>query len=121
MKKIRIGNTSITAEVARTESEHQRGLSHRVNLAADHGMLFVFAEKQIPTFWMKDMLLDLDFIWIANGRVVDLTERALKPEPQTPTDKLIRYSPVVPVDAVLEVNSGFIQQHRITIGDAVQY
>jgi uncharacterized membrane protein (UPF0127 family) len=120
-KHMRIGNTTLTVEVARTEAEHERGLSYRESLEQDRGMLFVFPQKQVPMFWMKAMQFDLDFIWIANNRVVEITERVPKPDRQTPDDKLIRYSPATAVDSVLEVNSGFIQQHRITIGDAVQY
>ena len=45
--------TSITAELAITEAERQRGLMFREALLPDQGMLIVFEEEDIYYIWMK--------------------------------------------------------------------
>ena len=83
-------------------------------------MLFVFEKKFIPVFWMKDMNFDLDFIWIRDNTIVDITERVPAPQPNITDTELLRYSPTSNVDQVLEVNSGWIQSHNIKVGDKIK-
>jgi len=47
------GVDTVQAEVARTPAERERGLMFRESLAKGRGMLFVFPEAQIRSFWMK--------------------------------------------------------------------
>lgn len=68
-----IGGKTITAEVARTPDEMQRGLMLRESLCSECGMLFVFNEGGYYSFWMKNTLIPLDIIFIdANLTVVDI-------------------------------------------------
>lgn len=70
---IGIGGERITAEVARTPEEMQRGLMFRESLCDACGMLFVFGKEGFYSFWMKDTLIPLDIIFIdANLTVVDI-------------------------------------------------
>ncbi len=112
-----IDNTVIPLEVERTPQQEALGLSNRASLARDSGMLFVLPNRQIPTFWMKDMHFPLDFIWIDHDKVIDITENV--PPPNGPSDPLPFYSPKLPVTYVLEVNAGFAKAHNISIGNKV--
>ncbi|MFA6569813.1 MAG: DUF192 domain-containing protein [Bacteroidota bacterium] len=116
---ILIGKTKILAEVADTENLRIQGLSGRDKLPESTGMLFVFDKPGMYSFWMKDMKFSLDFIWISNNQVVDLTEDV--PYPKHPNESLPIYQPKTPVDHVLEVTAGFIKKEGIQIGDAVQF
>jgi len=51
--------TAVTAELALTDEEHERGLMFRKTLGEKRGMLFVFDAEALRTFWMKNTLMDL--------------------------------------------------------------
>ncbi len=67
-----INNHKISAEVADNQAEQARGLSNRDSLAPDAGMLFVFEQPGRPGFWMKDMLFNLDIIWIDGAKKLSI-------------------------------------------------
>ncbi|OGG28028.1 hypothetical protein A3A59_06300 [Candidatus Gottesmanbacteria bacterium RIFCSPLOWO2_01_FULL_42_10] len=112
---VKIGNTIYKVDIADTEVEREQGLSGRPSLARDSGMLFVFPEKRPYAFWMKDMQFPLDFIWIADNQIADMT--ASVPVPSG--NNLPTYQPQVPVDLILEINAGEIKKQGFQIGQKV--
>jgi uncharacterized membrane protein (UPF0127 family) len=67
------GTDTVFAEVARTPAERERGLMHRESLPEGRGMLFVFPDVRIRSFWMKDTLIPLDIAYLdENLRVADI-------------------------------------------------
>lgn len=112
MIDVMIGGSVIVAEVADTPAKQQQGLSGRSGLGPDRGMLFVYDESRIPSFWMKDMNFALDIIWIGHEKtVVGITEN-ISPDtyPQT-------FSPDQPVQYVLEVPAGYANRTGVEVGD----
>ncbi len=119
-KQIKIGDKSVTVDVADTEEKRVKGLSGKTTLAEGSGMLFVFDNKKtFPTFWMKDMIIPIDIIWIADDKVAKIDKNVSVPTLGTPDNKLTLYHPDKPVDYVLEVNSGFSDKNNIKAGDSV--
>lgn len=116
---ITIGTTSIKVEIADTPEKRRQGLSGRESLASDSGMLFSYTKADKYPFWMKEMKLAIDFIWIRDQKVVDLLENIQPPKPETKDKDLPLYVPNQPVDQILEVNSGFINSSGIQVGDTV--
>lgn len=114
--KLQIGTSTVNAEIAQTQDQLTKGLSGQASLGKDNGMLFVFDQVALYRFWMKDMKFPLDFIWIKDNQVVDLTEN-VPAEPGTPDSQLEVYSPKTKVNKVLEVNAGFVKSNQIKIGD----
>lgn len=114
---IKINNTVISVEIADEAEERWQGLSGRKSIDKDSGMLFIFPQKQVQNFWMKDMNFPLDIIWIADNKVVKIDENLppAGPEPD------ITYSSVHPVNYVLEVNAGFAAERGIRVGDEAEY
>lgn len=115
---VRIGDKTFSVELALTSDQQALGLGQRDSLAKNSGMLFVFKPASRETFWMKDMRFDLDMVWIANGKIVDITRHAPAPKEETKTEELPTYSPRTEVDYVLEINSG--QADGMKIGDRVE-
>ena len=115
--ELTIKSIRIKVEVADTPQERTSGLSGRKFLPQDTGKLFIFPTSHIQTFWMKDMNFSLDFIWIDQNRVVNLPTSG--PPPSQTKGVPATLSSGVPVDMVLEVNAGFIDQRRIQIGDPI--
>jgi len=109
---------SFTCEVADTLQEQRQGLMGRDNLPEDAGMLFVYSEPETLTFWMKDTLIPLDMVFIAeNGSVINV-EEAL-PEPGISDSQLTRYYSDGPAKWVVELNLGTCSEHGIGPGTGV--
>jgi len=119
-KKVVINGHEIKVEIADNDVLRGQGLSGREKLAKNDGMLFIFPSAGIYSFWMKDMKFPLDFIWILDYEVVDITENVPKPA-SSDLDTLPSYRPNQPVNRVLEVNSGTVVSLGIKIGDKLKY
>ncbi|MCO5066010.1 MAG: DUF192 domain-containing protein [Rhizobiaceae bacterium] len=103
---------SFKVEVADDSSERSRGLMFRREMAADHGMLFVFQKQQPLAFWMKNTILPLDLVFIDQEGVVQAVL------PGTPFSEA-PISPGVPSKFVLELNQGTAARLGIGPGDEV--
>ena len=68
---------------------------------------------------MKDMLIPIDIIWIADGAVVGI-ERNVPPPVDSNQSDLPLYAPPQPIDAVLELPAGAAKQFNISIGSRVE-
>jgi uncharacterized membrane protein (UPF0127 family) len=111
---VRIGDAHIHVEIADSLLERIQGLSGRQHLPEHTGMLFVFDEPGRHGIWMKDMHFAIDIIWIGeNNRVVD---RQIDARPESFPES---FKPRSEALYVLEVNSGFVEEHEIEIGDVV--
>jgi uncharacterized membrane protein (UPF0127 family) len=105
----------VQVELARTPAERTRGLMERRELGADAGMLFLFDETSDHAFWMKNTLIPLDMLFIAeDGRIVGVVARAI-PGDLSPRSAggASRY--------VLEVNGGWAAAHGVGAGDRVHF
>jgi len=116
-KTLILGKTEFTVEIADSTVKQSLGLSFRKNLPKNQGMLFIFSTASRYAFWMKDMNFPLDFVWIKNNTVVDITENV---PPPTSSGPLKIYRPKVPADKVLELNEGVISKKKIKLGDIIK-
>lgn len=105
----------VEVEVAATPEARSRGMMWRTELAAGKGMLFLFPEEEVQSFWMRNTLIPLDMIFITTGmKVAGIVERA---EPRTFTQRTVG----VPSQFVLEVPGGWSQSVGVTKGSAVEF
>ena len=111
----------ITAEIAETREQQVRGLSGRAALGPDEGMLFIYAEEGNHTFWMRDMLISIDMIWIRNFRIVHIESFVPVPAPGTPVNQLPTYSATEPSNFVLEIAAGRSAELGIAAGGRVRF
>jgi uncharacterized protein len=114
-----VGEVDIPVEVRRTEAEMELGLSYREALEEGTGMAFVYPKPQQVMYWMKGMNIPLDFIWVARGVVVEITEDVPAPTEDNPVPRTV--VPAQSVDLVIEVNSGFVKEKGIRVGDTVTW
>jgi len=109
-----LGDLEIPVELAVSYAEIQRGLSGRVSLAEDKGLLFIFSRPAIYRFWMPDMNFPIDIIWINEGKIIGINHNVSNDfDPDNP---IFYYAPK-PAQYVLEVNAGFAEQHGLDVGD----
>ena len=118
-KDIQINDKKIEVELAQTPEQQIQGLSDRRKLGDDKGMLFLFTDYKLRSFWMKDMRFAIDIIWIKDNKIADITANVAPPKNKG--DYLKIYQPKEKVDKVLEVNAGFVEGNNVKIGDAVKY
>ncbi len=110
--RMRLGKETFTLEVAATDRARQIGLMHRKSLPQDRGMLFVFADEQQRSFWMKNTHIPLDIIYAdASGKVVSI--KPMKPLDETgvPSDGPAKYA--------VELNQGAAKRAGVTVGDVL--
>lgn len=112
--QIRVGSVDISVEIVETSAEKARGLSGRESLPQSQGLLFLFDTAAQHQFWMKDMKIPIDIIWISTDKkVVDITEN-LDPDTYPKT-----FTSSKPAQYILETNAFFAQTHGIRVGDIV--
>lgn len=93
-------------EVADTSATREQGLSGRTQLGEDYGMLFIFPYADRYGFWMKDMTLTIDIIWMnEDGRIITIEENV-------PADSYPEvFYPVSNAKYVLETRAGYASEH----------
>jgi uncharacterized membrane protein (UPF0127 family) len=111
-QKISVGDRQFQVEIVTNDADQQIGLSKYTSLNNNQGMLFQFENENVRNFWMKDMKLDIDIIWLNHQEVVGVSFG----DHQNPNTLIT--SPQ-PVDQVLEVNhnSGIKIGDKMTMND----
>ena len=113
---VTIGDTTFSAQLVANEADREKGLGGRQSLGENEGMLFKFPGNGFYSFWMKDMLIPLDIIWIQDTVIVDMQKDAPVDIPGT---KPLVYTPINQANYVLEVSAGTAEQYGFKIGDSV--
>lgn len=113
---VKMRNISVSVDLATTPAELAQGLSGREPLGPEKGMLFIFKTPDTYGFWMKDMKFSLDIIWIDENFKITYIKEDLKPDsfPEV-------YKPSEKSLYVLEVNSGFIKNNGLKVGDEITF
>ena len=102
-------------EVADTAEERRWGLMYRRELGTDEGMLFVFPDEKVQSFWMKNTPLSLDIIFMdRRRRVVGIIHDTV---PFSTRSVSVR----VPSQYALEVRAGMARRNGIAVGDRVRF
>ncbi|MEM9054034.1 MAG: DUF192 domain-containing protein [Pseudomonadota bacterium] len=111
------GDTTHTfsVEVADDREEISFGLMERESMDTDKGMLFDFNPPYEPSMYMKNTLIPLDMLFIANDGSIEMIARNTVP------GSLRTVSPGVAVRGVLEINGGQAAELGIEPGDTVQH
>lgn len=114
---VTINNTVFTVDVAVTPKEKEIGLGFRESLGVNHGMLFVYTNKERYPFWMRNMRFPIDILWIDGRTIVDIMKNV--PVSDKPYNLLPLYHPKLPVDNVLELPAGSADRIGIQIGQMI--
>jgi uncharacterized membrane protein (UPF0127 family) len=108
----------IAVEVASDDATREQGLMYRDHLAADRGMVFLFAQAGEYPFWMKNTLIPLDMIWMdAQHRIVHIARDV----PPCKADPCPNYPPNAQASSVLELAAGVAAKHHLANGDVLRF
>ncbi len=110
--ELKAGMYRIEAELADTPAARQTGLMYRTFMPTNTGMLFVFPEKAIHCFWMRNTKLPLTIAFIDDdGKIVNLSD--MEPETQN------NHCPRGPVRFALEMNQKWFTQRALGPGTVI--
>jgi uncharacterized membrane protein (UPF0127 family) len=92
------GKTYLLKE-AKTPQEWEKGLMFVKKPVNFDGMIFLFPEKKIRTFWNKNTFLDLEIIWLDDDKIVG---KDFLPSIESSKEIVTKTSPA-PVNKVIEL------------------
>jgi hypothetical protein len=108
---VTLNGATVKVAVAATQTSRAKGLMGVTQMAADSGMLFVFADDRQRSFWMKDTPIPLSIAFLdANKKVIFLADMA--PNTTTPVGGFN----AGPMRYAIEVNQGWFAAHGVTLG-----
>lgn len=114
---VKLKGETFSVEVADTPDKQQLGLMFRDSMPEDHGMLFIFPNERMRSFWMRNTRISLDIIYFdADYRVVSIAKGA-KP---CRTTRCPGYPSDGPAKYVLELNAGLADQLGLQVGDLME-
>lgn len=100
----------VKAEIAEKENERNRGFMFRKNIPDGTGMLFVFENDQILSFWMKNTPHPLSIAYIDyKGQIRDIFDMTPYSEATIVSTVSVRYA--------LEVPQGWFEKAGVKKGD----
>ncbi|MCS6760536.1 MAG: DUF192 domain-containing protein, partial [Candidatus Devosia euplotis] len=102
-------------EVVDTPESRAQGLMFRQDLADDAGMLFGFKQEREVAFWMRNIFLPLDMIFVGADGVVKTIHANVRPhDPASiPSEAPVRF--------VLEIPSGQSERLVLKPGDTIEH
>ncbi len=127
VETITLGGKPFELEVAATPKAVERGLSGRSEIADGTGMIFVFPESRILSFWMIDCLVDIDVAYLdRTGKVISTyTMRTEPPQARGESreayiSRLKRYPSADDAIFAIEVKAGMLEKLGVRPGSTVK-
>lgn len=120
--KANISGEIIHLEVAETPEQQSKGLMFRKPLADNRGMLFPFPSERLVSFWMKNVSISLDMVFLSGKasdkqgyRVVGIAADV----PPCKAEPCPVYGPDALVNQVIELQGGRTQELGLKVGDKI--
>ena len=116
---VELAGRTFEVELALTPASRLQGLSDRLVVPEDGGMLFVFPDVARRAFVMRRCLVPIDIAYLDDaGRVVRTHAMAVEP-PGTPEHRLTHYPSRYPARYALELAGGTLAELGLEPGDPV--
>jgi len=120
-REVRLPNgVRILCEVKMRPEDMALGMMHRDSLAENRGMLFIHVASGNHPYWMHNVRVPLDIIWMDESRkIVEISENT--PPCLKPAQECGNYGGQRPSQYVLEMPGGGVKRHNLKIGDAIDF
>ena len=126
-EKLTIGSKTYNLELAVNDESRQYGLKGRQTVADDGGMIFIFPEPKVQSFWMEDCLVDIDIIFLdTQGRIVAM-HKMKKAEPKRANEtqeqyeaRLPKYSSNQRAQFAIELQAGSLDKLNLKNGQKIE-
>lgn len=111
---------TIRAEVEMTSVDMQKGMMFRDSLARGRGMLFIHSTPGLYPYWMFQVRIPLDMIWMDAGhRIVEISPDT--PPCQTKASLCPNYGGHQTAQYVLELGGGEARRLGLTLGQTLEF
>lgn len=109
------GTARFRVDIADTPETRAQGLMFVEEMPQTAGMLFVFPDERLRTFWMRNTLISLDILYFdGTGTWVSARENAVPLDETTlPSDGPAQY--------VLEINAGLVERFGMGPGTEIRH
>lgn len=111
---VELGGRTFDVEIAETQEKQALGLMFRDSMPAGQGMLFIFPNEALRSFWMKNTRIPLDIMYF------DKELKMVSISADTPPCRVSRcpsYPSTGPAMYVLELNAGKASELGVGPGD----
>lgn len=114
---IELGGRAWKMELAMDDAAIARGLMGRTSMPPGEGMLFIFPDTQVRSFWMANCLVNIDLLFLDGRGVIAATHRMKAEAPRGPDEpelayqaRMKHYWSGVPARFAIEVPEGTIDE-----------
>lgn len=105
--------SQLDIEIADDDEQRMTGLMFRDKMLENQGMLFIFPNEALQSFWMKNTILPLDMIFInSKMEIVKIHKNTIPYSEQS-------YPSIKPAQYVVEVNANYTDKYGIKEGDKI--
>jgi uncharacterized membrane protein (UPF0127 family) len=112
--------TEIRAEVEINPVDMQRGMMFRDSIARGHGMLFIHDKPGLYPYWMFQVKIPLDMLWMdATHRIVEIS--ADTPPCRTKASDCANYGGHHQAEFVLELGGGEARRLGLQVGQTLEF
>jgi uncharacterized membrane protein (UPF0127 family) len=110
----------VRVEVMISAQDLMRGMMFRDSLAPDRGMLFIHGKQDKVSYWMYQVRIPLDIIWMdSTRRIVEIS--AETPPCKGPAADCPSYGGHQPSQYVLELAGGMATKYGLKVGDTLRF
>ena len=113
--KATVKDRVIDLEVAQTPEQQMLGLMYRQCLPPNQGMLFSFNRPRYAQFWMKNVVISLDMLFLYQGEIKAIATDV----PPCHRDPCPTYGTRTLIDRVIELRGGRAAELGLEVGDRV--
>jgi len=107
--------TKIDVEIANTSKERNQGLMYRDEMPDSIGMLFIFDNSRVRSFWMKNTPVALDILFVNEEKEIVRIYPNTQPYSEDPLNS------ERPTQYVIEVKAGYCDKYQILEGHRVKF
>jgi uncharacterized membrane protein (UPF0127 family) len=122
MRQVGLPNgKTIHAEVLFRRDDVMRGMMFRTSLPENRGLLFIHARPGRHSYWMHNVKVPLDIIWLNKEREIVEIVPAVPPCPESDPVKCPQYGGNAESRFVLELGSGMAARHGLALGQTLDF
>ncbi len=112
---------SVRAETMVQSQDLMRGMMFRDSLAPDRGMLFFHPKAGKYKYFMYQVRIPLDIVWLDRSRQIVEMEANAPPCPSTTASQCPLYGGNFDSSYVLELGGGMAAKYNLRVGDTLTF
>ncbi len=123
---IRISGETFHLEIACDDASRALGFMHRTEIPSDGGMLFIFPDSIIRSFWMKNCLVPIDILFLDSRGTITATHEMPVERPRKENESewaydstLSHYWSNTPARFAIELKTGSIARLGLRVNERI--